>query len=568
VAIQIKMDSFVSRISIAYFSMEIALSDEMHTYAGGLGVLAGDMARSAADLDIPIVFVSLLSRQGYVNQSFAEDGTQVSGLAPWEPERWAAPLKAMVAVEIDQREVWIRPWLHIVQGLGGSVPVLLLDTDLDQNSPADRGITSRLYPEDARLRFKQEIVLGIGGEQLLRALGFEIQKYHLNEGHAALLPVTLLKRTYRDTLPVVERRLSGQAEVQSRCVFTTHTPVDAAFDRFDYALVENTLGAFVEVEDLKVFGGADLLNMTRLALNLSGYVNGVAERHAVTAQRLFPGTPIRSITNGVHVQTWTHHRFASVYDSSFPHWRHEPELLGLADQIPDLNLWEAHQAAKDELIAHIRTVTGRSFARDAPIIGYARRMTSYKRPDLLFNDLGRLKAIASKRAFQIVLAGIAHPADTLGQKLVAALNRHCVELGDNVPTVFLPGHGMKLAKMLVSGSDVWLNTPLPPLEASGTSGMKAALNGVLNLSVKDGWWIEGCVEGVTGWGLDGESEEAGSELLDRLENVVLPLYYDDRTRWTLMMKNSIGKLGPLFNSQRMVRRYVSEAYLSGHRAPL
>lgn len=557
-----QIEPYTRRAEVAYFSMEIALRDEMHTYAGGLGVVAGDMARSAADLDLPIVFVSLISRQGYVAQTFAPDGSQRSAPAPWTPEQWAHPLPAMVAVEIEGREVWIRPWLHIVSGAAGSVPVLLLDTDLDQNAPDDRRITDGLYPIDQPSRLRQEIVLGIGGELVLRAIGFRIRTFHLNEGHAALLPLTLLKSTLRGARSAAGDRAYGRAEVRERCVFTTHTPVEATFDCYSYALVQQALGDFFALDDLRDLAGTDGLNMTRLALNLSGYVNGVAERHAETAGQIFPGVPIRSITNGVHIQSWTHARLAGIFDSRFPHWRNEPELLGLADQIADEDLWAAHQGAKDELLAYVRNASGRSLSGSAAVIGYARRMTSYKRPDLLFADLQRLRAIASKWPFQVVLAGIAHPADEPGQRLVRELHRAAAELGEAVPTVFLPGHDMSLAKRLVSGSDIWLNTPLPPLEASGTSGMKAALNGVINLSVRDGWWVEGCVEGVTGWGLDGLDGPASHELLDKLENVVLPTYYQDRARWIAMMKHSIGKLGPLFNSQRMVRRYVSEAYLS------
>ncbi|WP_291359015.1 alpha-glucan family phosphorylase [Devosia sp.] len=553
---------FLHRTRIAYFSMEIALRPEIHTYSGGLGVLAGDTARSAADLDLPMVFVTLLSREGYIRQEIGVQENQINKPNPWRPEEWASPLPAMIAVSIEGRSVWVRPWLYLLTcPVGNVVPVLLLDTDLEQNSAEDRQITDRLYGGDDAHRLKQEIVLGIGGSLLLRALGFRIQTYHLNEGHAALLALQLLRETHRPGglgSPSVYDRPS----VRERCVFTTHTPVEAGFDRFDYGLVSRLLGDFFDLAELKTLAGEDRLNMTRLALNLSGYVNGVARRHAETASGLFPGYQIRSITNGVHVQTWVHSELARRLEARFPQWAHEPEVIALADQIPDDEIWAAHQAAKVQLLGTIRERTGTELQLDLPLIGFARRMTSYKRPNLLFTDLARLKQIARDRPFQVVLAGLAHPLDDPGKQIIEELHRHIRALQDAIPIVFLPEYDMTLARMLVSGADIWLNTPLPPLEASGTSGMKAALNGVLNLSVMDGWWVEACVEGVTGWGIQGTPPGAGDAeaLYRKLEDVVLPLY-QDRARWIWMMKQSISKIGPTFNSHRMMRRYATEAYM-------
>lgn len=545
--------------------MEIALRAEIHTYSGGLGGLAGDTARSAADLNLPMVFVSLLSRDGYVRQEIGAAGIQISNPNPWDPTEWAQPLAAMIAVSIEGRDVWIRPWLYLLTcPLGHVIPVLLLDTDLDQNGEEDRQITQRLYGGGDAYRLKQEIVLGIGGPLLLRALGFSISTFHLNEGHAALLTLQLLRETRRTPgAPGQQASSYDRATVRERCVFTTHTPVEAGFDRFDYGLVDRLLGDFIDVDELKALGGEDRLNMTQLALNLSGYVNGVAQRHAETARRMFPGYQIRSITNGVHVHTWTHSSLARLYERTFPQWAHEPEILALADQIPDQEIWAAHEEAKNELLAHIQQSTGVQLRLELPLLGFARRMTAYKRPDLLFNDIERLVQIARERPFQVVLAGLAHPLDDPGGRLIEQLNRHVRQLADTVPMVYLPGYDMNLAARLVAGSDIWLNTPLPPLEASGTSGMKAALNGGLNLSVLDGWWVEACVEGVTGWSITGEpSRTSDAEALYRkLGHVVLPLYYEDRARWIWMMKQSISKIGSTFNSQRMMRRYATEAYM-------
>jgi glycogen phosphorylase len=559
------IDEFLPRTHIAYFSMEIALSPDMHTYSGGLGILAGDTARSAADLELPMVFVTLASRQGYLRQEIDAGGPQVAHPDPWALEEHATPLHAMVAVEMDGRNVWIRPWLHVLTcPIGHRLPIILLDTELDQNDPGDRDITARLYGGDHAYRLKQEIVLGIGGERVLRALGFQITTYHMNEGHAALLPVALLNRLRRDEpQQAAEPAWNVQAVIQ-QCVFTTHTPVEAGHDQFDYALVDRLMGNLVDRQILRRFAGSDRLNMTRLALNLSGYVNGVARRHAETASKMFPGYRIRAITNGVHVPTWAHPAFAELYQSLAPNWGHEPEVLVHADQLGDDQVRRAHQRAKSDLIDAVRILTGRQLDASLPTIGFARRMTGYKRPELLFTDPERLARIADRHPFQLVMAGKAHPADAEGQRAIERLHRQFERLPPAIAAVFLPNYEFALAKVLVAGVDIWLNSPTPPLEASGTSGMKAAVNGVLNLSVLDGWWLEACVEDVTGWaiGADRDGPEGHADALyAKLEKRVLPLYADEPDRWAWMMKEAISKIGARFTSQHMMRRYASEAYL-------
>lgn len=560
------LDRSVRRTRFAYFSMEIALHAEMHTYSGGLGVLAGDSARSAADLDLPMVFVTLVSRQGYVRQAIDDRHGQISQADPWAPQDFATALPQMVAMSIEGRAMWVRPWLYGLEcPLGHIVPVVLLDTDLEQNAVEDRRITDALYGGDQAYRLKQEIVLGIGGKSVLRALGFRIEKYHLNEGHAALLTLPLLRETQRPDADGASDPTRGYdvSAVRERCVFTTHTPVEAGFDKFDYDLVQRVLGDYIERDVLTHLAGADQLNMTRLALNLSGYVNGVARRHAETTRKLFPGYRIASITNGVHVHRWTHGAIAKLFEQQFSNWAHEPEVLAFADQIDDGALWSAHETAKRDLLARIAQATGKQLRPDLLLTGYARRMTAYKRPELIFSDLDRLREIANGQPFQIVLAGLAHPSDRGGHEAIRALAAHIDALDGAVPVVFVPGYNLDIAAALVAGCDVWLNTPLPPLEASGTSGMKAALNGVLNLSVLDGWWIEGCVDGVTGWSIPSNGADANDAgaLYDKLRDMVLPLYHGDRGRWIWMMKQAISKIGPSFNSHRMMRRYVTEAYL-------
>ncbi|MGC2459159.1 MAG: alpha-glucan family phosphorylase [Gallionellaceae bacterium] len=558
------LDEFTHEPRIAYFSMEIALRNGIPTYAGGLGVLAGDTLRSATDLELPMVAVSLVSRAGYFRQEIDAQGRQKEHAATWDPANLAQPLDAKIAVPIEGRTVWIGAWVYVLEGhMGGCQPVLLLDTDLNENHSDDREITHYLYGGDNVYRLKQEIVLGIGGIRLLQALGFTIRHYHMNEGHSALLGLELMRRY---TYPAEDLR-PGESHfdlprVRDLCSFTTHTPIEAGHDRFPYELVQRVLDNDFDIEIIKRLAGEDSLNMTRLALNLSEYVNGVAKKHAEVSNAMFPGYKVHAITNGVHPFTWAAESFRQLYDHYLPGWCHEPQLLVRADCcIPDAAIWEAHVQEKQQLIEKVQTLTGVSLKPNIPIFGFARRMTAYKRPDLLFSDLERLQGIARNHPFQIVLAGKAHPHDEDGKQIIEQLHAHARALSGTIPVVYLQGYDMSLAQMLTAGVDVWLNTPLPPLEASGTSGMKAAFNGVPNLSVLDGWWIEGCIEGVTGWAIGGMADGNARVLYDKLEQVVLPLYFsEDRSGWIRVMKGAINKNASYFNSHRMMRRYATEAY--------
>jgi starch phosphorylase len=406
-----------------------------------------------------------------------------------------------------------------------------------------------------------------------------VHKYHLNEGHAGLLALDLLRRYPRNPKQMTNQiaNQTGPSGLKFRitpvhdaCIFTTHTPVEAGHDRFDYGMFGHVLRDYIDIDQVRLLAGDDALNMTRLALNLSGFVNGVAVRHARTTHRMFPGYDIRAITNGVHLPTWAYPALADLFDASMPGWACEPDIMVRADQLSGEKLWAIHQQAKRDLIAQVTRRTDVVLDIDTPLIGFARRMTAYKRPDLLFSDLARLKRIHAGLPFQVVIAGKAHPSDAPGKMLIQKIHQHIRELAPEVTVVFVPNYETDLARHLVSGVDVWLNTPTPPMEASGTSGMKAALNGVLNLSVLDGWWLEACVEGVTGWavGRDGATltDEAHGELIEndlynKLENVVLPLYHQDRERWIWMMGQAISKIACYFNTQRMMRRYAAEAYL-------
>jgi len=557
---------FLDQSRIAYFSMEIALAAEIPTYSGGLGILAGDTLRSAADLRIPLIGVTLASRKGYFRQEIDAAGRQVERPEEWDPARHCEPMQAKVAVQIEGREVWLRGWLFKLEShLERRVPVILLDTDLPENHPGDREITHFLYGGDRRYRLKQEIVLGVGGVRMLQALNVRVRSYHMNEGHSALLAVELLRAFHGSGRRRADEPSFDVRGVRSLCNFTTHTPIEAGHDQFDWELVNAQLGNFLEPEEFKRLAGADRLNMTQLALNLSEFVNGVARRHAQVSRQMFPGYEVRAVTNGVHPSTWTSPGFAALYDRYTPGWRHEPHLLTRADQISDAEIEVAHEAAKACLIGRVQQLCGVALDPALPVIGFARRMTAYKRANLLFSDIERLRAIARRQPFQLVLAGKAHPRDEPGKQVIEKIHYQLRALEGVVRTAFVPNYDMNVALDLVSGSDIWLNTPLRPLEASGTSGMKASFNGVPQLSVLDGWWVEGCIEGVTGWAIGSENEEANGDdanaLYAKLEDVVLPLWHGHRAKWAAVMKGAISKNASFFNSHRMLRSYAIDAYL-------
>lgn len=546
---------------IAYFSMEIGLSNEIHTYSGGLGVLAGDTIRSSADLKLPLVAVTLVSKKGYFRQEITSDGKQIEHPQEWNPSQFMKLLPAEASVQIQNRNVTVKAWLYELQSLtGGVVPVLFLDTDTEENAPEDREITFFLYGGDEKYRLKQEIVLGIGGVRMLDALGYKIRKYHMNEGHSSFLALELLRKH--------EMNIN---RVRNLCIFTTHTPVEAGHDKFSYDLVREVLGEFIPIDILQSLGGQDRLNMTLLALNLSNYVNGVAKRHKMVSKEMFPSYEIHAITNGIHSYTWTCESFKRLYDKYIPGWAHEPELLVRVEIIPDNEIWQAHMKAKKNLIDYVNSKTNVDVDYDTLTIGFARRATEYKRHALLFSDVERLKKVNRKGRIQLIFAGKAHPKDEKGKRLIQQIFNYKEVLKGEVKIAYLENYDMNLAAKLVSGVDVWLNTPLPPMEASGTSGMKAAHNGVINFSVLDGWWIEGWIEGVTGWAIGPEpSEQVSTEernaweledLYGKLEYVIVPLYYKHRDEWVRLMKNSIGKIASHFNSHRMMHRYVTEAYL-------
>jgi glycogen phosphorylase len=562
-----------SKRKIAYFSMEIAVNPGMPTYSGGLGMLAGDTIRSAADLKVPIVAVSLLHRKGYFYQRLDPNGWQREEPAEWVVEDFLIEMPERVSVVIEGRSVQIRAWKYVVTGIADfEVPVYLLDTYLPENSESDKTLTHYLYGGDQRYRLCQEVILGTGGVRMLRALGYrDIGRFHMNEGHSSLLTLELLNEESKGeqngtfTIENIE-------SVKKRCVFTTHTPVPAGHDQFPLEIVNDIIGlkASNGIKDIISCNG--VLNMTYLALNLSSYINGVAKKHGETSNLMFDGYHVDAITNGIHAPTWVSNYFKELFDRYAQDWMQDNFNLRYALNIPKSELWDAHVKAKKELINHVNRETNVGLDLDHLTIGLARRATRYKRTDLIFTDIERLKGISTEIGpLQIIISGKAHPKDHDGKELIHRIYEVKELLQGEVKISYLENYDMVLSKMIIAGVDVWLNTPQPPLEASGTSGMKAALNGVPSLSVLDGWWIEGCIEGITGWSIgengrkidqNKEQTKDASSLYQKLEQVVLPLFYNDRDSFIDVMRNAIALNASFFNTQRMLKEYVLRAYLS------
>jgi starch phosphorylase len=572
----------------AYFSMEIGIDHRIPTYSGGLGVLAGDTVSSAADLRVPLVAFTLLYRKGYFEQRFDASGMQQEASVAWEVGEFLKVAEPVVTVPLDGRNVCVRAWAYDVKGPNGHVvPICFLDTDVPGNSPWDRTLTDSLYGGDAHYRLCQEVILGIGGIRMARALGFErIRRFHMNEGHAALLTIELLQEAAR----AAGRELIRGADIETvrrSCIFTTHTPVAAGHDRFPLAQVENIvspLGQLFDLEDpdalalvsrvlerggspastSEVLHGDPWFNMTYLALNLSRYVNGVAKKHGEVSRSMFPGYPIEAITNGVHAGRWTSPAFRRLFDRYVPGWERDNFALRHVAGIPKLELWNAHVECKTRLIDYVNETTGCGMEVAPLTIGFARRAAIYKRGDLLFTDIERLRRISSRRGrLQLVFSGKAHPRNQEGKEMIQRIFRAIETLKPEVKVAYLDDYDMEIAGMLTAGVDVWLNTPEPPMEASGTSGMKAALNGVPSFSVLDGWWIEGHVEGITGWSIgegDDRSRDAPS-LYDKLESVIVPLFYDTPDEFLEVARQVIAFNGSFFTSHRMLYEYVVNAYL-------
>jgi glycogen phosphorylase len=540
--------------SIAYFSMEIAIDPSIPTYSGGLGILAGDTLRAAADAALPMIAVTLVYHRGYYEQTIDAEGRQHEHSASWSPATRIAPAGVSTNIMLHGRSIAVKAWRADIIGVGGAtIPVYLLDTDLPENDPWDRAITDTLYGGDQRYRLAQEALLGIAGKAVAdAAAGGTIQCYHINEGHAALVVPELFREHHRD------------AEAARRyCIFTTHTPVPAGHDRFPQDLVREVLD-HATVEALESMGELRAeLHMTTLALNGSHYHNAVAMRHGEVSRAMFPNHDIQAITNGVHAGTWVSPQHAALFDRALPGWRADNFRLRQAIGIPLHDISDTHRGCKDVLFAALHERTGADFDPKVFTIGFARRAATYKRADLLFSDIPRLRAIAAAHgSLQIIYAGKAHPDDEPGKELIQRVYHAMQVAAPEVQAVYVENYDMEFAQLLVPGVDIWLNTPRRPEEASGTSGMKAALNGVPSLSILDGWWIEGCVDGKTGWPvgtLDGSPDNDGPALYAQLERIV-PRYYREPERYAEIMRYAIAINGSYFTTERMVREYITNAY--------
>jgi starch phosphorylase len=557
----------VQKLGVAYFSMEIALEPLIPTYSGGLGILAGDTLRSAADLGLPVVGVTLVHRKGYFRQRLDPGGQQGEDPDPWRPEEKAELLDRTISLTIEGRRVVVSAWRYWIRAAHHQVPVYLLDTASSENSPWDQTLTDHLYGGDAHYRLCQEVVLGIGGVKMLRRLGHnEITTFHMNEGHAALLSLALLEEQIGDS--DLEKATGRDIEeVREKCVFTTHTPVPAGQDQFPRDLMQQILGHDrASVLEVSHCCPESLLNMTFLALRFSRYVNGVAMLHGDVSQDMFPRYPIHAITNGVHAMTWTSAPFQAIYDLHLPGWRRDNVYLRYAIKIPLDEIRQAHSQAKRTMFGAIESRVGQRLNPAALTIGFARRAATYKRAKLVLSDPERLISMArSLGPIQLIFAGKAHPRDEGGKSLI----REVIEMSsryasDALRIVYVPNYDMEWGKLITSGVDLWLNTPKRPQEASGTSGMKASLNGVPSLSILDGWWVEGCIEGVTGWSIasDGEVQDLTEteSLYAKLANTILPMFYQQPDAYAGVMRSSIAINGSFFNTQRMVTQYLMNAY--------
>jgi starch phosphorylase len=546
--------------TVAYFSMEIGISSDLPTYSGGLGVLAGDILKSTADLGVPMVAVTLLYRKGYFRQELTPEGQQVERPVEWEPEKLMNKLDNRVSIILEGRTVQVRAWGYTYMGHSGyPLPIYFLDTDIETNAPSDRSLTWELYGGDNRYRLCQEMILGIAGLRLLRDLGYNnIRTFHLNEGHAGFISLELTRELgYEDF-----------DKVRDEVIFTTHTPVAAGHDYFPYDLITSVIDESNTGRLRRMLGGSGV-SMTDLGLKFSRYVNAVSKKHAEVSRKMFKTEEVDFVTNGIHSTTWTCPGFARLYDKYIPAWRNDPSRLIQALQLPDEDIWKAHQAAKMRLLARVLEETGVELDADVLTIGFARRAATYKRADLLFTDVKRLIDVGSGQV-QLIFAGKAHPHDLPAKEIIKRIIDLSKEIGSVLPIVFLENYNMDLARVLTAGVDVWLNTPIRPREASGTSGMKCVHNGVMNFSVLDGWWIEGWIEDVTGWSIGPISQEAelieydetqdAIDLYNKLEEKVIPTYYNNRKKWIWMMKNTIALNASYFNTHRVVKEYCEKAY--------
>jgi len=556
-------DNLKNDTKVAYISMEIGMDSNIPTYSGGLGVLAGDTVRSAADLEIPMVGICLCYSSGYFYQLFNEHGEQKEKEIEWSFFYEFEKVEKPITIKVENKEAKVSAWLYRVIGQSGHVlPIYLLTTDVDGNEDWMKNMTGSLYDSTSRWnRIVQEMILGIGGVKLLRSMGYNnIETYHLNEGHGSFAALELYNE------------LGDIEKVKKKVVFTTHTPVPAGHDRFKQDLVDKVFEKRIPPEIRKLGDENGEFNMTYLGMNLSRYRNGVAKKHGEISRKMFPGYEIDYITNGVHLPFWVSKPIKQIFDKKWPNWKANPSLLANAIEIDDLDLFDAHIENKFNLISYQKGHSWNLLDEELITVGFARRFATYKRATLIFNDIDRLGKIC-KGHVQFIFAGKAHPKDQMGKDYIKKIFESGEYLYDNygVKIVLMENYNMGLSHMLVSGVDVWLNTPNRYREASGTSGIKAALNGVLNFSVQDGWWLEGYkMNSLAGWAIgpdDSNPNDPGvsnnwdidaNAIYETIENEIIPTYMD-HDEWIFKQKNAIS-LAAYFNTHRMVEEYAEKAY--------
>ena len=539
---------------IAYFTAEIGLWSELHTYSGGLGVLAGDHVKSAADVNLPLVGMSLLYREGYGRQHLDDQGIQSETYAPIDPNDHLTNTGQTIQLPLDGSTLYASIWKANVVGVGGHVvPVYFLDTFHPNNSAEFVGLGARLYGGDDSTRVRQEYLLGVGGVRALQALGHEFAGMHLNEGHCTFAMLEMLHQGWT------------REELAQRTLFTTHTPVPAGHDRFEWSLVEEVMGDLLPsdardlVQNAGDSEGGRRCSMSHLAVALSTAVNAVSNLNAQVASTMFGTTHIAPITNGVHHITWTSPQMTGLFDHHLPGWKEDPSQLGYAGRLPDAALQDARKVNRRILRELVRASTGVELDEHRLTIGFARRFATYKRANLVFSDLERLRSIGADR-IQFVFSGKAHPKDEGGKQLIRDIFDSAKEVAEDIPVAFIENYDMATGLAMTSGVDIWLNNPIRPLEASGTSGMKAAMNGVPNCSILDGWWPEGCEHGVNGWAI-GHSEDERDDARDAeniynvLEHEVLPLWDEGPERWAKLMRANIAT-SARFTGTRMISDYL------------
>ncbi len=541
--------------TIAYFSAEIGISSQLPTYSGGLGVLAGDHIKAAADAGLDMCAITLLYKEGYFKQRIDEEGIQSETYPKFDPEPMLEKLPIKFTLRLRERDVWIQVYKYDFHGVNGNaVPIYFMDTDIEENFYDDRIISLRLYSGDKDHRIIQEAILGFGGIQLLQELNtlHSIETFHMNEGHCSFLTLKLLEIFNQD-----------ENEVRKRCHFTTHTPVEAGHDHFAKKRCDKLLhGLLPDTLNLPSLVQNGRWHMTELGLYFSRSANGVSKLHGEVAQKQFPDFKIGSVTNGVYHPYWVGKEFRELYSKHFPDWKENPSRLLEVDKIPDEEMWYMHQSHKHFLLGYANSQTGKALSMNVLTLGFARRAAEYKRARLIFHDLERLVDIGQGK-LQIIMAGKAHPNDRDGKEIIKNIVEEANQLFGQVKVIFLENYNMWLGKLITSGVDVWVNTPLRPNEASGTSGMKATLNGVPNLSILDGWWAEACRHGENGWAIGdpnntNDAEDADS-LYDILENEVIPAYYSKDGSWINLMREAI-KSGVDFTAHRMIHDYMKHFY--------